>query len=83
MCQWEIKTLYFLLNQRGNTAELLFEYVYSGTEVVLKDNEGTEWNIFGEAVSGPRTGQFLKPAPAFMGFWFSIPAFYTTVIYGI
>ncbi|CAH8282215.1 uncharacterized protein DUF3179 [Mariniflexile fucanivorans] len=67
----------------SNTAELLFEYVYSGTEVILKDNEGTEWNIFGEAVSGPRTGQFLKPAPAFMGFWFSIPAFYTTVIYGI
>jgi hypothetical protein len=65
----------------SNTNELQFEYVYSGTEVVLKDNEGTEWNIFGEAVSGPRMGQFLKPAPAFMGFWFSIPAFYTTDIY--
>jgi len=65
----------------GNKNELQFEYAYSGTEVILKDNEGTEWNIFGEAVSGPRTGQFLKPAPAFMGFWFSIPAFYTTIIY--
>lgn len=65
----------------SNTNELQFEYVYSGTEVILKDNEGTEWNIFGEAVSGPRTGTFLKPAPAFMGFWFSIPAFYITDIY--
>ncbi|CAH8281962.1 uncharacterized protein DUF3179 [Mariniflexile fucanivorans] len=65
----------------SNTVELQFEYVYSGTEVVLKDNEGTEWNIFGEAISGPRTGQFLKSAPAFMAFWFSIPAFYITDIY--
>lgn len=58
-----------------------FEYVYNGSEIILSDNEGNEWNIFGEAISGLRMGQFLKPAPAFMGFWFSIPAFYSTEIY--
>jgi hypothetical protein len=65
----------------GNTAALEFEYVYNGSEVLLKDNEGTEWNVFGEAISGPRTGQILPPAPSFMGMWFSIPAFYNTVVY--
>ncbi|NCO62379.1 MAG: DUF3179 domain-containing protein [Flavobacteriales bacterium] len=65
----------------ANTEELIFEYVYNGSEILLKDNEGSEWNVFGEAVSGPRMGEFLKPAPAFMAFWFSVPAFYITDIY--
>ncbi len=43
---------------------------------VLLDNEGNTWNIFGEAVSGPRTGQKLKSVVSFMGYWFSWGAFY-------
>ena len=69
----------FLLE--GDTAALEFEYVHNGSEILLKDNEGTEWNVFGVAISGPRTGQILKSAPSFMAFWFSIPAFYETAIY--
>lgn len=66
----------------SNTINLQFEYVYNGvSEIVLKDNEGNSWNVFGEAVSGPRTGTKLKSAASFMGFWFSIPAFYTTEIF--
>lgn len=66
----------------SNTINLEFEYVYNGvSEIVLKDNEGNSWNVFGEAVSGPRTGTKLKSAASFMGFWFSIPAFYTTEIF--
>lgn len=65
----------------GDTEILDFHYVYADTEVILEDNEGNEWDIFGEAVSGPRTGQLLKATTAFKGFWFSIPAFYTTEIY--
>lgn len=61
--------------------ELEFEYIFRGTEILLKDNEGTQWNVFGEAISGPRTGEFLGRSPAFMGYWFSIPAFYETEIY--
>ncbi|SDL73572.1 DUF3179 domain-containing protein [Kriegella aquimaris] len=57
-----------------------FEYVFDGTsEVVLQDNQGRQYNIFGEAVSG---SEHLKPSESFMGYWFSIPAFYNTVIYG-
>lgn len=66
----------------SNTAGLVFEYIYAGTPILLRSDDGTQWNIFGEAVSGPRTGSVLKPAASFMGFWFSIPAFYNTVIYG-
>ncbi len=59
-----------------------FEYVHNGSELLVKDNEGNEWNVFGEAVSGPRAGQFLGDSASFMGMWFSIPAFYTTELYG-
>ncbi|MDB2607114.1 DUF3179 domain-containing protein [Zobellia sp.] len=69
----------FLLDE--DTTSLEFDYIYSGTEILVKDNEGNEWNIFGEAMSGPRAGQFLKPTTAFKGFWFAFPAFYTTEIY--
>lgn len=65
----------------GEVDSLLFEYIYSGSETLLRDNEGTEWNVFGEAISGPRIGQSLGDSPALMGFWFSLPAFYNTEIY--
>ena len=59
---------------------LQFEYIFDGTsEAVLQDDQGTQYNIFGEAISG--SGQ-LKPSESLMGYWFSIPAFYNTVIYG-
>lgn len=44
--------------------------------VIMKDMEGNEWNVFGEAVSGPRTGEALKPLQSFIGYWFSWGAFY-------
>ncbi|TAK40289.1 MAG: DUF3179 domain-containing protein [Saprospiraceae bacterium] len=50
--------------------------VQSGNPVVMKDNEGNEWNLFGEAVSGPRTGERLAQAESFIGYWFSWGAFY-------
>ncbi|UII80295.1 DUF3179 domain-containing protein [Flagellimonas sp. CMM7] len=62
--------------------QLEFEYIHTGSEVLLQDNEDNQWNIFGEALSGPREGQFLDTSASFMGFWFSIPAFYTTEIFG-
>ena len=57
-----------------------FEYIFDGTsDAVLQDNQGGQYNIFGEALSG--SGQ-LKPSESFMGYWFSIPAFYTTEVFG-
>lgn len=45
-------------------------------DIIMKDNEGNEWNLFGEAVSGSRMGQKLQPVYATMGYWFSIGAFF-------
>jgi hypothetical protein len=49
------------------------------TAILLSDNEGNQWNIFGEAVAGPRSGQKLSPATSFIGYWFSWGAFYPGV----
>jgi hypothetical protein len=51
----------------------------SASPVILEDNEGNKWNIFGESISGPRTGQKLKSTTSFMGYWFSWEVFYPGV----
>ncbi len=45
----------------------------------LVDNEGTVWNILGEAVSGPRTGQKLRPTVSYNAYWFSWGSLYPDV----
>lgn len=70
----------FLLDNQ--TSNLTFEYAHNNNETILTDNEGNTWSIFGKAISGPRVGQALTPSESFMAFWFSIPAFYETEIYG-
>lgn len=55
---------------------LEFVYDYNSDESFFKDNEGTVWNVFGEAISGPREGDKLKPTASFIAYWFSIGAFY-------
>ena len=41
----------------ANSNSLQFDYVFNGAEIILRDNENNEWNIFGEAVSGSRSGE--------------------------
>jgi len=60
----------------GSSGSLDFEYDYNGSEGFFKDNEGTIWNVFGEAISGPGQGDKLKSTPSFIAYWFSIGAFY-------
>lgn len=43
---------------------------------IMTDQEGNIWNIFGEAVEGPRTGTKLSPVTGFIGYWFAWGAFY-------
>lgn len=59
-----------------------FVYIHSGGELLLEDNEGNQWDVFGEALSGPDAGSFMVKSKSMMGMWFSIPAFYTTAIFG-
>ncbi len=69
----------FELNGSQNTLE--FEFNFDGnSEAIVQDTNGTQWNAFGEVVSG--TGSPLKVSSSFMGYWFSIPAFYETALFG-
>jgi len=43
---------------------------------IMTDNEGNQWNLFGEAIAGPRQGERLEPVNSFMGYWFAWGAFY-------
>ena len=56
--------------------ELEFQAVDNQLPVVLSDQEGNRWDVFGQAVSGPREGQALEPVTRIMGYWFSFAAFY-------
>ena len=50
--------------------------------IIIIDNEQNQWNVFGEAVAGPRTGQSLIPVVSFIGYWFTWGSFYPNpVIY--
>ena len=55
---------------------LTFEPVQDALPVVMIDNEGTTWNIFGEAVEGPRQGARLNPTLSFNSYWFAWGTFY-------
>lgn len=66
----------------GAHTSLEFTYVYDGSsDLLLEDNEGNGWDIFGNAVSGDRLGEKLNTPTAFMAYWFSVPAFYLTDVY--
>lgn len=58
---------------------LTFKPVQSELPIILKDNEGTMWDIFGRGVSGPRSGKHLSSVPYMMGYWFSFAAFYPKI----
>ncbi len=56
--------------------QLTFTAVQDSLPIVMKDQEGTYWNVFGYGVSGPRAGERLPVTQSFMGYWFSWGAFY-------
>lgn len=56
--------------------ELTFEPVQGELPVVMEDQQGTKWTIFGDAVSGPRDGEQLTPTNSYNGYWFAFANFY-------
>ena len=59
--------------------ELTFSQVVGALPVVMQDNEGTRWDLFGKAVQGPRMGTTLKPARSYTAYWFAWGTFYPGV----
>jgi len=63
--------------------ELDFEVADKRLPILMQDNEGNEWDIFGMATSGPRKGEKLVSTNSYMGYWFSWAAFHPDLeIYG-
>ncbi|NOR75852.1 MAG: DUF3179 domain-containing protein [Draconibacterium sp.] len=56
----------------------LLEFTSTDDElpIIMNDNEGNKWDIFGFAVEGPRKGQRLELTQSLMGYWFSFATFY-------
>lgn len=57
-------------------SNLSFEPVQDELPVIMQDDEGNKWTIFGEAVSGPREGSKLTPTTSYNGYWFAFADFY-------
>lgn len=53
-----------------------FQPVQDELPVIMQDDEGNKWNVFGEAVSGPREGTKLTPTTSYNGYWFAFADFY-------
>lgn len=62
-------------NKLSDGTTLTFEAVQDQLPIVMRDNEGNEWDVFGKAISGPRTGQALPEVLNYIGYWFSWAAF--------
>jgi len=55
---------------------LIFEAVQNQLPIILSDNEGNKWDVWGVALEGPRIGEQLTNTNSFIGYWFSWGAFF-------
>jgi len=59
-----------------NNKGLIFSTPKKNPPAILTDQEGNIWDIFGEAISGPRRGEKLSPTESYIGYWFALSTFY-------
>ena len=62
-------------NRLADGTKLTFEAVQGELPIVMQDNEGNRWDLFGEAIEGPRQGTKLPEVLNYIGYWFSWAAF--------
>lgn len=56
---------------------LNFELINSfQNPIIMRDQLGNEWDVFGKAVTGPNAGEQLESVDAFVGMFFSWASFY-------
>ncbi len=66
-----------IYNRRLSDGTILtFSPVVGQLPLVMQDNEGSAYDIFGKAVSGPRTGTQLEMTHSFTAMWFAWVAFF-------
>ena len=59
---------------------LQFTALQNSLPLIMKDNEGNKWDVFGFAVEGPRKGARLKATKSFTAYWFAWATFYKDAI---
>ncbi len=62
--------------QKYEGEELALSAVQNELPVIMEDDKGNKWDIFGFAVEGPEVGKRLTPTQGLMGYWFSFATFY-------
>jgi len=55
---------------------LTFSAVQDELPIVVEDNNGNKYDVFGKIVEGPDIGSRLKTTKSFMGYWFAWATFY-------
>ncbi|MDA1372102.1 MAG: DUF3179 domain-containing protein [Proteobacteria bacterium] len=53
-----------------------FSPIENQSPIVMVDNEGSQWDLFGVATSGPRAGTQLQKTNSFVAYWFAWAAFF-------
>ncbi len=56
--------------------ELIFTPNQDAPNIIMEDNQGNKYDIFGLAVTGPDRGRNLNPTRSVTGYWFAIAAMY-------
>jgi hypothetical protein len=59
--------------------ELNLEPVQDSLPIVMEDQQGNRWDIFGYAVEGPRQGERLVPTLSYTGYWFGWADFFPDI----
>ncbi len=73
--KWNVAVIY--RNQlHSGPGNLVFSVDTTNVPVIMRDNLGNRYSIFGEVVQGPNRGDQLIPAQSFISYWFAWAAFY-------
>jgi hypothetical protein len=72
----EMKVSVSFFRTLADGTELEFQPVNEDLPVIAEDQEGNRWDIFGEAVSGPRKGEKLKHTGGYNAYWFAWADFF-------
>lgn len=68
----------FELNEEFKDVE--FTYSHNNSTHLFSDNNGNQWNAFGEAIIGPEKGSKLLPTTSVIGFTIAIDDFYPNAL---
>ncbi len=68
------------LNRTIESHELAFSLTDNeDSNIILEDQLGNKWDLFGKAVEGPNAGLELEVPYSYMGFWFAWATFYPDI----